>query len=139
MQGRTWGAAGGGGEATGAAGGSRGHGHWKEVWPREAGWEGEARVLRAGAGLRATLAHLDSGRTWRWGLGMAQPDPAAPSGWHFDAKVFAKLLQKHKREHGVWHEADASRQEPLVKGQWPELCSLHGAVENTLILALGVH
>lgn len=61
-------------------------------------------------------AHLDSGRSWHWGLGMAQPTPTAPSGWHFDTKVFAKLFQKHKREHGVGHEADASRQEALVKG-----------------------
>lgn len=43
-------------------------------------------------------------------------DPAAPtatSGWHFDAKVLAKLFQKHKREHGVGHEADTSRHEAL--------------------------
>lgn len=44
---------------------------------------------------------------------MGQPAPTAPSGRHFDAKVFAKLFQKHECEHGVGHEADASRQEAL--------------------------
>ena len=43
-------------------------------------------------------------------------DPAAPtatSGRHFDAKVLAKLFQKHECEHGVGHEADTGRHEAL--------------------------
>lgn len=101
---------GGGGEATGVGGGL-----WSlEGAPsrHEGGPEPCGQVLGSGQ----HSAHLDSGRSWHWGLGTAQPTPTAPSGWHFDTKVFAKLFQKHKREHGVGHEADASRQEALVKG-----------------------
>lgn len=45
---------------------------------------------------------------WTW----LNPLPG-PSGKHFDAEVFAKLFQKHEREHGVGHEADACRHEAL--------------------------
>lgn len=94
-----------------------------------------------------------------WVRGRPRP---GPSGMHFDAEVFAELLQEHKREHRVRHKADACRQEALgtgkqeqevrgapgaaparptalapptahlVKGQRPQLCSLYCAVENTL-------
>ena len=47
------------------------------------------------------------------GAGCDPDAPTATSGWHFDAKVLAKLFQKHKCEHGVGHEADTSRHEAL--------------------------
>lgn len=60
-------------------------------------------------------------------------------GWHFDAKVLPKLLQEHESEHSVGDETDARGKETLEKGLGSKLCCLHGTVENTLVLALGVH
>lgn len=63
----------------------------------------------------------------------------AVSGCHFDTEVLPQLLQEHEGKHGVGDETDARRNETLEKGLWSKLCCLHGTMENTLILALGVH
>ena len=70
---------------------------------------------RADAGLRAALAHGPPRprKSLALGAGAGSAHSLAPSGEHFEAKVFAKLFQEDKREHGVRHEADACRHEAL--------------------------
>lgn len=84
-----------------------------------------AGALWAGAGLGAALGSLGLWKNLALGASMAQLAPGAPSGWHFGAKVFPKLFQKHEREHSVGHEADPGGQEALDgkrrRGKWKEL------------------
>lgn len=112
MQGTGWG---------GQVGDGGGEGHWNEPAGKGQGgvWgQGPGRPGRAGAdaGLRAAALAHGPPRPWKslaLGAGPGSAHSLAPSGEHFEAKVFAKLFQEDKREHGVRHEADACRHEAL--------------------------
>ena len=99
-----------------SSGGDDGH------WAGQAGWGGGPEPGRRGpehggqvlgSGQRSAADPPGLWKKLRQGAGHDPAAPTATSGRHFDAKVFAKLLQKHKREHGVGHEADAGRHEAL--------------------------